>query len=118
MHKLLHRWNDLPVDSPIPKLKRRRVIGEQAMISHIHLQTGCQVPLHQHENEQFAVVISGLIEFELGDPKAGSTTTVSVHGGDILHLPSNLPHSARAIQDTVILDVFSPPSETTGIDDN
>ncbi len=117
MHNLLHRWADLPVDSPLAKLERRRVIGQQAMISQIHLKTGCRVPLHQHENEQFAIVISGLIQFELGDPDSGDTTTVDVHGGDVLHLPSNLPHSAIAIEDTAILDVFSPPSETTGIDD-
>lgn len=116
MNELLHRWTDLPADSPIPNLERRRVVGEQAMISHITLKAGCQVPYHQHENEQFAVVTSGLIRFELGERESGQLKSIDVRAGEVLHLPSNLPHSAIAIEDTVILDVFSPPSETTGID--
>ena len=36
--------------------------------------------------------------------------------GEVLHLPSNCPHSAEALEETVVLDIFSPPSERTGID--
>ena len=118
MSKLLHRWVDLAVDIPIDHLERRRVIGQQAMLSHITLHEGCIVPYHAHENEQFAVVLSGLIRFELGEPGSSESRTVDVRSGEVLHLPSNLPHSAIAIEETVVLDVFSPPSQTTGIDED
>jgi len=39
-----------------------------------------------------------------------------VEAGEILHLPSFVPHSAEALEDTLVLDIFSPPSEKTGID--
>ena len=36
--------------------------------------------------------------------------------GQVLHLPSNLKHSAIAAEDSVVLDVFSPPADKMGID--
>lgn len=107
------RWTDLPCDRPIPLLERRRVIGERAMISHVTLRQGCSVPMHAHENEQFCCVLSGRLKFTLG----GDTPREAVVGaGEVIHLPSNLPHAAEAMEDTVVLDVFSPVSEKTGID--
>lgn len=97
-------------------LKRRRVIGERAMISHVTLREGCDVPSHRHENEQFSCILSGALEFGTGEPGSPAHKTIVVRAGEMIHLPSNLPHSARALQDTVVLDIFSPPSATTGID--
>ena len=104
------RWTDLPLDAPMPLLERRRVIGEMAMISHVTLRAGCDVPVHAHVNEQISCVLSGRIEFTLAD---GQRT---LGAGEVLHLPSGAPHGARAIDETVILDIFAPPSATTGID--
>jgi len=111
-----YRWTELPKDTPMALLERRRVIGEQAMISHVTLKRGCLVPTHAHENEQFACILSGRLKFTLGDEKSVARETLIVGAGEILHLPSNVPHAAEALEDTVVLDVFSPPSATTGID--
>ena len=45
-----YRWADLPTDRPMDRLQRRRIIGEQAMISEVLLEEGCFVPTHAHEN--------------------------------------------------------------------
>ncbi len=37
--------------------------------------------------------------------------------GDVIHLPSHAPHAAEAIETAIVLDVFAPPSTTTGIDE-
>lgn len=111
-----HRWDDLAVDAPMPLLSRKRIIGEKMMISRIHLARGCDVPSHAHENEQFACIISGSLRFGLGDPGSESHREVVVSAGEVLHLPSMVPHSAFALEDTIVLDIFSPPSERTGID--
>jgi quercetin dioxygenase-like cupin family protein len=100
----------------MPLLERRRVIGEQAMISHVTLHKGCSVPTHAHTNEQFCCVLSGRLRFGLGADNAPDRREVTVSAGEVLHLPSNLPHSADALEDTIVLDIFSPPSQTTGID--
>src|SRR5207248_2129782 len=106
-------WNDLPGDRPMALLERRRVIGQRMMISRIFLEKGCAVPLHAHENEQVSCILSGRLLFRTGE---GGRDEVSVGAGEVLHLPSNLPHAADALEDTVVLDIFSPPSERTGID--
>lgn len=112
----LHRWSDLPADSPMALLERRRVIGEKAMISHISLAKGFMVDSHTHDNEQFSAVLEGCIRFGVGVPGSPEHRTIDVRAGEVIHLPSNCPHSAHAIEDTVVLDIFSPPSQGTGID--
>lgn len=112
----ISRWSDLPVDRPMDLLERRRVIGDKAMISHITLRRGFKVATHAHENEQFSCVLSGKITFGLGAEGAKDRREVTVGAGEVIHLPSNLPHSAEAREDTIVLDIFSPPSATTGID--
>jgi quercetin dioxygenase-like cupin family protein len=97
-------------------LERQRVIGEQAMISRVFLKKGCDVPTHSHVNEQFSCVLSGRLRFGLGAEGSLQRKEVVVGPEEVLHLPSNLPHSAYAEEDTVVLDIFSPPSQTTGID--
>lgn len=118
LHAKRYRWDDLEIDRPIALLSRKRVIGQQMMISHVFLKKGCVVASHAHENEQFACVISGRIRFGLGDEYSSDYQQVELTAGEVLHLPSNVLHSAEAIEDTLILDIFSPPSEKTGIDQN
>ena len=112
----VYRWTDLPTDSPMPLIERRRIIGQKMMISEVLLKEGFVVPSHTHENEQFACVIRGKIRFGLGVQGSPEHQNVELTGGEVLHLPANVPHSAEALQETVILDLFSPPSEKTGID--
>ncbi|HWB19742.1 MAG TPA: cupin domain-containing protein [Phycisphaerales bacterium] len=111
-----HTWSALPMDKPMPLLDRRRIIGSQAMLSHVHLQKGCFVPTHAHQNEQFAVILAGTMTFGIGDKNSPGYHELTLNSGQVLHLPSNVPHSALAVSDCLILDVFSPPSEKTGID--
>ncbi len=112
----LYRWDELVADEPMPLLSRKRVIGEKAMISRIFMRKGCTVPTHAHENEQFACLLSGRLKFGIGNEGGSSRKEIMVGAGEVLHLRSNVPHSAEALEDTVVLDVFSPPSEKTGVD--
>ncbi len=113
---VVYRWSDLPTDRPMPRLERRRIMGERMMISQVLLEKGCMVPSHAHENEQFACVVWGRIRFDLGVEGSPEHQQMVLTGGEVLHLPSNVPHSAEALDETLILDLFSPPSEKTGID--
>jgi quercetin dioxygenase-like cupin family protein len=111
-----YRWDDLPEDHPLDRLDRRRIIGEKLMISDVFLRQGCHVPTHAHENEQFALVVSGRLRFGIGSEDSPDRYETIVESGEVMYFPSNVPHSATADQDTRILDVFAPPSETTGVD--
>lgn len=108
----LYRWTDLPADSPMPRIERRRIMGERMMLSHVHLQAGFVVPTHSHENEQFAVVLAGEVKFMVGEP----AREVIARAGEVLHLPGGVPHSAEALKESMLLDLFSPVSEKTGVD--
>ncbi|MCP3978516.1 MAG: cupin domain-containing protein [bacterium] len=113
---LVHRWSDLESDRPMEKIERRRVVGERAMLSLVVLSEGCDVPTHRHDNEQFAHVLRGRIRFGLGERDTPGYREVEVAAGEVLQLPGGVPHSAYAIEESEVLDVFAPPSETTGID--
>ncbi|MGQ0626862.1 MAG: cupin domain-containing protein [Phycisphaerales bacterium] len=113
---LKHAWSELPVDAPMPLIRRQRVIGERMMISRVTLAPQFTVPSHAHENEQFVVLLSGRCRFGLGPEGTPAYREVIVVGGEVLHLPPNLPHSCVALEETIILDLFSPTSAKTGVD--
>ena len=109
------RIEDLPEDSPRPQTRRRRMMGERVMLSDVLIEKGVDTPVHAHENEQFLILLEGRMRLTVGDG-AGGTREVVVEAGDILHFPPNVPHGGLALEDCRVLDVFSPPSETTGVD--
>jgi len=98
------------------KIERRRVVGKQAMLAWVRLEAGCQVPSHQHDNEQFAHILRGRVRFGLGEPGSLPYREVELGPGEVLQLPGGCLHSAHALEDSEVLDVFAPPSESTGID--
>jgi len=109
-------WEELQADSPIERIARRRISAERMSLFQVLLERGCHVPTHSHENEQIACVLSGRIRFGLGAEDSPERVEIELRGGEVLHLPSNTPHSADALEDTVVLDVFSPVIEASGID--
>jgi quercetin dioxygenase-like cupin family protein len=100
------RWADVPLEEVNPLLSRKLVTGQAVQLAQVFLKRGSIVPTHQHENEQFTYILEGALRFRLG---ADGGREVVVRAGEVLHIPSNLPHAAEALEDTVDLDVFSPP---------
>ena len=91
-----------------PGLSRRLITGERMMIAHVLLKKGADVPRHSHENEQITYVLEGALQFWLG---AGDERELTVRAGEVLVIPSNLPHRALALEDTLDVDVFNPPRQ-------
>ena len=102
-----HRWADIPPEQLNPQLTRQFVTGTQSMLARIVLAKGCIVPTHSHPNEQIACILSGHLQFTLGD----DPVPIDLRAGEILVIPANLPHSAVALEDTVDLDLFAPPRQ-------
>lgn len=94
----------LPVEHLNPLIDRQFVYGERTMLARIVLRKGAIVPRHSHENEQITYILQGALRFTMGD---GRVLTVSA--GQALVIPSNMPHQAEALEDTLDLDVFTPP---------
>jgi unsaturated pyranuronate lyase len=101
-----YRWDDLPKEELKPDLRRRLIPAERMTLGHVYLDKGCTVPLHSHENEQLTYILEGTLRFRLGEDEA---ELVDVKAGEVLHIPANVPHSAEALEDTLDVDIFSPP---------
>lgn len=99
------RWDAMPRERLNDKLERRYITGQHVTLAHFNLAQGCLVPTHQHESEQFSFVLQGCLRFRLG---ADGGEVVEVRGGEVLLIPSGLPHSAEALEDSVVSDAFSP----------
>jgi quercetin dioxygenase-like cupin family protein len=102
------RWNDVALENVSPQLDRRLITGNQMMLAHVLLKKGCIVPRHQHHNEQFTYILEGALRFWIGEDESQELV---VRAGEVLHIPSFVWHKAEAIEDTLDLDVFSPPRE-------
>jgi len=102
-----HAWADLEEEALKGTITRRLITGDAMMIAQIVLRRGDTVPTHAHPNEQITYIISGALKFTLGEER----TEKIVRAGEVLVIPANLPHAAEALEDTLDLDVFSPPRE-------
>lgn len=102
-------------DNPIALLTRRRVFGDRMLWAYVNLAEGCEVAMHKHDNEQIAFVISGKVLWRFGEPGTDSYSEQITEGGTVVHLPGGFPHGVLALENTVILDVLSPPGEM-GVD--
>lgn len=101
-------WASVPLENVTPLLDRKLITGEQMMMAQVFLKKGCVVPRHQHHNEQFTYILEGCLRFWIGEDES---QVQDVRAGEVLWIPSNVWHKAEALEDTLDLDVFSPPRE-------
>jgi quercetin dioxygenase-like cupin family protein len=89
-------WDTVELETVNPHMQRRIVTGERMTVARIYLKDGFLVPMHSHVHEQVTQVISGKMRFTFGDDRS----EVAEYGpGDVIVIPSNLPHEALAIGD-------------------
>lgn len=106
-----HRsWDAIPLERVTGAISRRLFTGDRMMMAHVYLDAGSVVPRHAHENEQFTYILEGALRFWLG-PEGEEPEELVVRAGEVLHIPSGLPHRAEALEDTLDLDVFCPPRQ-------
>jgi quercetin dioxygenase-like cupin family protein len=103
-----HRWNDMPKEKVTDEIARRVIVGERMMLAHVYLAKGSIVPKHSHENEQLTYILEGALKFWIGEDGAQELV---VRAGEVLVIPSNVPHKAEALEDTLDVDVFCPPRQ-------
>jgi quercetin dioxygenase-like cupin family protein len=95
-------WDAVPLETMSDVISRRVFSGEKAMVAQVYLKKDAVVPLHQHESEQITYIMEGALKFELEGRE------VTVRKGELLLIPSNVPHRAVALEDTLDLDIFAP----------
>ena len=85
------------------------------MIAHVYLKKGDDVPKHSHHNEQLTYILEGALQFWFGE---NGERELTVKAGEVVVIPSHVPHRALALEDTLDVDIFDPPREDwlTGTD--
>jgi len=108
LEAIRYRWEDIPKEALKPDLARRLISTDRMMLAQVFLEKGCVVPKHAHENEQLTYILEGVLRFWLGEDESN---VIDVAAGEVLHIPSNLPHKAEALDATLDVDIFCPPRQ-------
>jgi len=102
------RWSDVREERVTDVISRKLITGDDMMLAQVFLKKGAIVPMHSHHNEQLTYIVSGALHFYIGADRAREVT---VNAGEVLHIPSNVPHEAHALEETLDVDIFSPPRQ-------
>ena len=97
-----HRWTDIPGESITPFIARRYITGDRVTVAQFELKRGGVVPRHSHDQEQMTCVLSGRLKFVLNGHD------VVVGPGEVVQIPGWVEHEVHVLEDTVVIDVFSP----------
>lgn len=95
----------VPEEQVTPLIRRRIVTGEKEMIVFWRMKAGAHAAAHRHPHEQIFFMLSGTMEFRLGDE------TRTCGPGEAGVIPGGVEHEAWFTEDTEVIDVFSPPRE-------
>jgi len=98
-------WQSLKEERLTDQLSRQVLFGEKATLARLTLRSGAGIARHYHMNEEYSWVLSGALEYRLDD------RTVVVRAGEILVVPSNVPHAIVALEDSTCVDFFAPVRE-------
>ena len=96
------RWDEIELEKVTEMISRKIVSGDKEMLAQIYLKKGALVPMHEHESEQMSYVLQGALKFLVDGEE------IVIREGEVLHIPSWVPHQAEALEDTFELDLFSP----------
>ena len=90
-----------------PGCRIRTPYGQNLMLSYVEIDEGANVPPHHHPHEQAGMVLSGRLEFTIGEE------TRTVEAGAMFLIPPNTPHKVTnpGPGTALVLDVFSPVRE-------
>src|SRR3954447_1311600 len=97
-----YRWADVASDQITDAIARRFITGDSVTVGRFELKQGGRVPSHSHANEQISIVLSGALLFRID----GRETIV--RAGEVMQIPGHAAHEVEVLEDTLVLDVFSP----------
>lgn len=99
-------FDSVDFTNPQPGVTRRIIArGGNMMLVHVTFEKGTVAPVHQHVHEQLSYIVSGSFEYTMGGQ------TYQLKAGDSYYVVPNEGHGIRALEDSVILDIFTPQRE-------
>ncbi|RLB16000.1 MAG: cupin domain-containing protein [Deltaproteobacteria bacterium] len=103
---MFSKKSDKDYRSPMEGVEFKALVhGEKTMLCEFRIKGGRKVPSHAHPHEQTGYLVYGKMIFVIGEER------FDVAPGDSWCIPGNTPHSAEILEDSLIVEVFSPPRE-------
>ncbi|MBP1722379.1 MAG: Cupin 2 conserved barrel domain protein [Deltaproteobacteria bacterium] len=99
------RWSEIAWEKVNESIDRKVVMGERLMMVMYRFSPNQSWPEEVHEAEQAGYVLQGKIELSL--PAQGKKTLLGAGEGYLI--PSRTPHAWRVLEETLLIDFFSPP---------
>lgn len=98
-------FQNKPSRETLPGMVGRFVHGEKHTLAYWEGKAGTILPIHEHMHEQMTYILSGQLEMEVD----GVKHILNAH--DVLLIPPHTPHGGRIVEDTKLIDSFSPVRE-------
>ena len=97
-------------DSPLRALRegvrfKTVAAGDKTHLTEFHLAKGNVIPEHSHPHEQTGYLVSGRLKFRIG------AETFEARSGDGWNISGGVAHAVDVLEDSVVIEVFSPPRE-------
>ena len=81
------------------------VYGEKTLLTEVRFEKGAVIPQHSHPHEQTGYLVSGQMDFLVNGEHHPAKP------GDSWNIASNVEHGATALEEAVVIEVFSPVRE-------
>ncbi|OAI48556.1 hypothetical protein AYO45_01055 [Gammaproteobacteria bacterium SCGC AG-212-F23] len=99
---VVYHFEKMPVENMNSGISRQYLYGAQSQIVKWYFKKGSEVPMHHHVNEQITWIVSGAVNVY------SQGKVFVVKAGDVIIIPSNVPHRFVALEDTIDIDYFTP----------
>jgi len=100
-----YNWDLLGEELLNPLVGRKMIHSRHTTVARIRLRKGAVVPIHSHPNEQISMIESGVLRFTISGEERILRT------GDAVVIPPDTPHTVEALEDSLAVDLFTPPRE-------
>lgn len=99
------KLESVPEEEITDKIRRRVVSGRQGTLVYWRMKAGAQAAAHRHPHEQIVWMITGSMDFRIGNEKRTMTA------GDVAVIPAGVEHEGYFPEDTDVIDFFAPARE-------
>ncbi len=105
MYKML-RHEEAKIVETWPGVFRRVLsLGERILLLELNIKRGAKTQAHSHPNEQAGYVVKGRLKLRIGEK------IYELLPGDAYIIPPNVEHEGEALEEVVVIEIFSPPHE-------
>ncbi|MCJ7684432.1 MAG: cupin domain-containing protein [Desulfobacteraceae bacterium] len=103
---MFYKRDDSGYMTPVEGVRLKTLVhGEKTHLCEFRINKGSMVPEHSHPHEQTGYLISGRVKFILEDEE------FEAGPGDSWCLPGNIVHTGEVLEDSVLVEIFSPVRE-------